>query len=352
MDDLLQTFSDTHYHKFIGISLGVYLVLWFIKKFLLVKLKALFSKTKSRYDDIALEALAQTKLYFIAAVALYVGSQSLILSKKITTGINKTMLIVCAIQFIIWGRQFINSWIQTTIELKNNDPSVKTSLNFIGLLLKALFIALVILFVLNNMGVDVTTFITGLGVGGVAIALATQNILGDLFSSLSIVMDKPFVVGDFITLGPDTAGTIEHVGLKTTRLKSLSGEQIVISNSDLLASRIRNFKRMEERRVVFLLGVTYQTKRENLQKATELIKDIIVKEENARFDRAHFVRFGASSLDFEVVYWITNPEYNIFADVHQKVLYAIHEAFEANNLEFAYPTQTLFVQKNETSALN
>lgn len=347
MNDILMRLSDPHYYKFLGVTVAVYLVMWFAKSIILVKLKSIFSKTKSRYDDLVVYMLSQTKHFFILAAALYAGSHSLVLTPKIVALIDKAMMVCVAIQLIIWGRHFINSWVLLTIESRQNDPSVKTSMNFVGLILKVLFIVLVILFVLNNMGVDVTTFVTGLGVGGVAIALATQNILGDLFSSLSIVMDKPFVVGDFINLGPDTSGTIEHVGLKTTRLKSLSGEQIVISNSDLLSSRIRNFKRMQERRVVFQLGVTYQSKRENLKKATDLIKEIIVREEKARFDRAHFIRFGSSSLDFEVVYWITDPDYLVYADTHERILYAIHEAFESNGLDFAYPTQTLFIERNE-----
>lgn len=347
MLEFLTHFYETPYFKFLAISLSVYLVLWFIKTILLVKLKSILERNNNPYDDMFLDALAKTKLLFILSVALYAGSHALLLNKNITAIITKLLVVVVGVQFIIWGQQLINSWLSITIIRKNNDPSVKTSLNFVGILLKTLFIVLVILFVLNNLGVDVTTFVAGLGVGGIAIALATQNILGDLFSSLSIILDKPFIVGDFINLGPDTMGTIEHVGLKTTRVKSLSGEQIVISNSDLLSSRIRNFKRMEERRVVFQLGVTYQTKREDLHKAPDLIKKIITDEPDARFDRAHFIRFGASSLDFEIVYWVTNPDYNLYADIHQRILYSIHETFEGNGLDFAYPTQTLFVHKTE-----
>lgn len=325
-------------------TVGIYLGLWLIKNIVIAHLRKISVRTTTHLDDIVLNILSVTRQFFMLGVSLYAGFHLSIFDKKYGIYADRLLILIVAFQIIIWGNEAVRSWIDITVQKKNNDPSVKTSLNFIGLILKFVVISLVFIAALNNLGVNVSTFITGLGVGGVAIALATQNILGDLFSSLSIVMDKPFVVGDAISLGEWT-GTVEYIGLKTTRLKSLSGEQIVVSNSDLLSSKIRNYKRMEERRVLFQLGLTYGTKRENLKRVPAIVEEIIKKESNVRFDRAHFIRYGASSLDFEIVYFVLTPDYLEYSNVHQRVLFAIHEAFEANQLDFAYPTQTLFVEQ-------
>jgi small-conductance mechanosensitive channel len=202
--------------------------------------------------------------------------------------------------------------------------------------------AAVLLVLLDNLGVNITTLIAGLGVGGIAVALAAQNVLGDLFSSLSIVLDKPFVVGDFIVIG-EFMGSVEHVGLKTTRLRSLSGEQVVFSNTDLLNSRIRNYGRMFERRVVSKIGVTYQTPAGKLRRIPTIIRDIVEAQDKVRFDRAHFQTFGDSALTFEFVYYVLTPEYNYYMDVQQSINLALFEQLAAEGVEFAYPTQTVFV---------
>ncbi len=174
-----------------------------------------------------------------------------------------------------------------------------------------------LLLALDNLGVDVTALVAGLGVGGIAVALAVQSILGDLFASLSIVLDKPFVIGDFIIVG-DLLGTVENVGIKTTRVRSLSGEQLIFSNADLLNSRIRNYGRMYERRVVFTVGVTYDTPRHKLEDF---------------------------SLDFETVYYVQDPAYNLYMDIQQAINLELYQRFADEGIEFAYPTQTLFLAK-------
>jgi small-conductance mechanosensitive channel len=194
--------------------------------------------------------------------------------------------------------------------------------------------------VLENLNFDVSALVASLGVGGIAVALAAQNILGDLFASLSILFDKPFVVGDFIIVD-DLPGTVEKVGLKTTRVRSLFGEQLVFSNNDLLSSRIKNYKRMEERRVVFPLGVTYQTGAEQLELIPGIIKKTIEKQEKVRFDRSHFKGYGDFALLFETVYWVTEPDYNLYMDIQQKINLELFHLFEEQGIEFAYPTQTI-----------
>lgn len=204
--------------------------------------------------------------------------------------------------------------------------------------------AIILLLALQNLGVNVTSLIAGLGIGGIAVALAIQNLLGDLFASLTISLDKPFVAGDFIIVG-DEKGTVEQIGLKTTRVRSLSGEQLVFGNADLLSSRIRNYKRMNERRVVFGFGVVYATPPETLEQINTLVRSIVESQPNVRFDRCHFHRFGVSSLDFEVVYSINSPDYNTHMDVQQAIHLAIARAFIARGIEFAYPTQTLYIAR-------
>lgn len=204
--------------------------------------------------------------------------------------------------------------------------------------------SVIVLLTLDNLGFDVTALVAGLGIGGVAVALAVQKILGDLFASLSIVLDKPFVIGDFIIVG-EHLGTVEHIGLKTTRIRSLSGEQLIFSNSDLLGSRIRNFKRMYERRVVFTIGVVYQTPLEKLALIPSIIREIIESQKPVRFDRSHFKEYGAFSLNFETVYWVQNPDFNTYMDIHQAINLEIYRRFTREGIEFAYPTQTLFINR-------
>jgi small-conductance mechanosensitive channel len=214
----------------------------------------------------------------------------------------------------------------------------------VGFITKILLWTIILLIALDNLGINISALVAGLGIGGIAVALAVQNILGDLFASFSIFLDKPFVIGDFIIV--DTyLGTIEHIGLKTTRVRSFSGEQLVFANADLLKSRIRNYKRMYERRVVFTLGVIYQTSYEKLKKIPEIIQDIIEKQTQTRFDRAHFKEYGPYSLNFEIVYWVESPDYNLYMNIQQKTNLEIFQRFDDENIEFAYPSQSLYINK-------
>jgi len=183
----------------------------------------------------------------------------------------------------------------------------------------------------------------------VAVALALQNVLGDVFASLSIVLDKPFVLGDFLIMG-EYVGSVENIGLKTTRIRSLSGEQLVFSNNDLLNSRIRNYGRLLERRILFTIGVTYQTPREQVVQIPEMIRKAVEDQERARFDRSHFKSYGDFALIFETVYFVLGPEYNLYMDIQQAINLSIHAQFEEEGIEFAYPTQTLLLVKANEDA--
>jgi small-conductance mechanosensitive channel len=245
----------------------------------------------------------------------------------------------------LWASAGISFYIREAVQKRTSeDVSSTTTITFLGFVARFVLWIIVVLLILDNLGVNITGLVAGLGIGGVAVALAVQNILGDLLASLSIVLDKPFVIGDFIVVD-SYYGTIEHIGLKTTRIRSLSGEQLVFSNNDLLKSRVRNYKRMAERRVVFSFGVIYQTSLEQLKAIKEIVSDIIKKEELARLDRVHFKEYGDSSLNFEVVYYVTNPDYNIYMNVQESINLEIFRRFQQEGIEFAYPTRTLFIQK-------
>jgi small-conductance mechanosensitive channel len=220
----------------------------------------------------------------------------------------------------------------------------------LGLAARAALWTLMVLWALHNAGVDITALVAGLGIGGVAVALALQNILTDVFSSVAILFDKPYQVGDFIAVG-DSMGTVESIGIKTTRMRSQSGEQLVFANGELLKSRIRNFKRMHERRMAFNINLTYQTPPEKVASAASLLREIVETQQPIRFDRAHFKAFGTSALEFEVVYFVLSPDNNLAMDIQQRINLQILERFAAAGIEFAYPTQTLPLRGTQPDTL-
>jgi small-conductance mechanosensitive channel len=290
--------------------------------------------------------IAKTKLLFLIVIGIFVASVFLQLPDRAHSFVSSLLVIALLLQAGVWGITFIASVLEIYQQqaLEKNRAAV-TTINLIGLASKVALWAIVVLLALDNLGVNVTALVAGLGIGGVAVALALQNILGDLFASLSITFDKPFIVGDFLVIG-EHMGSVEHVGLKTTRVRSLSGEQLVFSNSDLLKSRIRNYGRMFERRVVFSIGVTYETPRDKLRLIPTIIREAVEAQEKTRFDRSHFMKYGDYALLFETVFYVLSPDYNIYMDIQQAIYFNIHERFEQEGIEFAYPTQKLFVTKN------
>jgi len=329
----------------IGIFIGTFIVLRVVLSIIRGRLKKLSQKTKTDIDDLIVHLLEKVKFFFLFFISIYVASFFLTLPPNLSSIIGKIIIIVFLLQGAIWGNSIIRYWVDRYKKQKmTEDAASVTTFTALGFVLQLVLWSVILLLILDNLGVDITTLVAGLGVGGIAIALAVQSILGDLFASLSIVMDKPFVIGDFIIVD-NFLGSVEHIGLKTTRLRSLSGEQLVFSNTDLLKSRIRNYKRMYERRVLFAIGVVYQTSLEALKAIPGYIKTIIEKEEQVRFDRAHFKGYGDFSLNFEIVFWVKSPDYNVYMDIQQRINLEIFKKFQEENIEFAYPTQTLFVNR-------
>ncbi|MBI4538453.1 MAG: mechanosensitive ion channel family protein [Gemmatimonadetes bacterium] len=305
----------------------------------------LAQRTDTALDDLVTVLLKATQGFLFLLLAIYLGALILVLPAAVEGLLRKAVIVGLFVQGAIWGNAAITFLVRRhgRRELPE-DPAAVTTLNALGFVARLVLWSLILLLALDNLGIDVTALVTGLGIGGVAVALAVQNILGDLFASLSIVLDRPFVLGDFIVVG-NLMGTVEHIGLKTTRVRALSGEQLVFSNSDLLASRIRNFRRMHERRVVFTFGVVYATPAERLARVPGMVREIVEAQERTRFDRAHFKELADSSLNFEVVYYVLVPEYNVYMDVQQAINLALIRRCAAEGIEFAYPTQTVYVHR-------
>jgi len=321
---------------------GAIIVLLILNKVVLNRLRTLASKTETRIDDFVMRLIERSvvPLLFLGAFCFAITHLTLTDTvKKVLNAFAIAFLVVQATRFLITVLTHI---IEGGIPVQAGE-SKKTS-HTIVVVIRVVGWGVAIVFLLDNLGFNISAVVAGLGIGGVAVALAAQTILGDLFNYFVIFFDKPFVVGDFIIIG-EYLGEIEHIGIKTTRIRSLSGEQLVFSNSDLTSSRIKNYKRMQQRRVVFKVGVVYQTTLEQIKNAPQIIKEIIEKMEGIRFDRAHFMNFGDFSLDIEVVYYVTTGDYNIYMDKQQEMNLKIKEAFEKEKIEFAYPTQTLFVEK-------
>lgn len=327
----------------LGVALAIILVALVIKRVVIRRIAVVAQRTSTRFDDALIKALERTRLWIIAVPALWFSTRALELPERLDNGLQAAASLAVLLQAGIWIAALLDFWIersrQRAMDTTGSDSASLSALSFIG---KLLLWSILLLMALDNLGVDITAMVAGLGVGGVAVALAVQNILGDLFASLSIVIDKPFVIGDFIIID-EYMGTVEHVGLKTTRLRSLGGEQLVFSNSDLLKSRLRNYKRMRERRIVFSFGILYETPADLLEAVPGTVRQLIEREQMVRFDRAHFASFGDSAYNFEVVYWMLDPDYNLYMDTQQRINLGIVRAFAERGIGFAYPTRTLHV---------
>jgi small-conductance mechanosensitive channel len=288
------------------------------------------------------ELVEKTSAIFLVIAAVYAGTSLLELPSSIHHLVFSTFVVALFIQFALWADRIVSTAIAWRLAPRKTKVAMRNALSLIQFVVRVGVWSLAFLLIFENLGFDVTALVAGLGIGGIAVALAAQSVLGDLFASLAIVLDRPFEVGDFIVFG-DQRGRVEKIGIKTTRLRSVSGEQIVCANSDLINSRIHNYKRMAERRVLFGFGTTYDTPAEKLERIPALLKEIIEAQESTRFDRAHFQGFGDSALNFEIVYFVLSADYNTYMNVHQAIILKIVRSFQREGIDFAYPTRTLHV---------
>ena len=320
-------------------------ILFIARRLLRGRLRKLSRDSEGAFFDVAAHVVGQSKGWFLMLIALNVSLRSIEAGDRFDMFFARLLIIGMLVQMGIWAVAGLGRFMHLRREKQlEEDAGAVAAMDIVGFLVRVAVWTVIFLLALDNLGINITALVAGLGVGGIAVALAAQNIISDLFASLSIVLDKPFVLGDFLVID-ELAGNVEKVGIKTTRVRSLSGEQLVFSNNDLLASRIRNYGRMSERRILFTLGVIYQTSREKLEQVPKIVEDIIVKQHSARFDRAHFKEFGAYSLNFEIVYYVESSDYKLYMDIQQAVNYEIFRRFAEAGIEFAYPTQTLFVEK-------
>ena len=315
----------------------------FVRNLIARRMSHLETLEPDKHSGMFSEIVGRIKPYVLFIAALYPASLLLDLPLRAEAAAASAAFIALAIQVGIWGNYIVSAGIRRYVAKRAEaEPVSESGVTVMSLMGRAILWVFILLVILENIGVNVTTLIASLGVAGIAIGLATQNILGDLFAALSILLDKPFEVGHFIIVG-EHLGTVEKIGLKTTRVRSLSGELLIFGNNDLLQSRIRNFTHFQERRVAFTFGVRYDTPAKKLKKIPDMVQHIIENMENTRFDRAHFKSFADFSLVFEVVYYVLNPDYRIYMDIQEKINMEIFEAFENEGIGFAFPTRTIHI---------
>jgi small-conductance mechanosensitive channel len=327
----------------LGLATALFLILLAARRLIRRYHERLKQTPEVEFMELPVEVLSRASLLFFMVVSLVAGLGTLSVGEVTARILQSALTIALFFQAGVWASAAASALIERKRRQSlRTDRAVAGSLGIIGFIIRVLIWAIVVLLILENVGVDVTALVAGLGIGGIAVALALQNILGDLFASLSITFDRPFVVGDFLVVG-DCMGSVEYIGLKSTRLRSLSGEQIIMANADLLGSRVRNYGRMFERRVVFTLGIVYETSADLLERIPAMIREIVSSQKETRFDRSHFAKHSAASLDIETVYYVLSPDYNRYMDIQQAINLRIHREFAGAGIEFAYPTQRIYL---------
>lgn len=320
----------------IAIAVAIVLGLQLLKTLLVERLGKTAASTRIVIDDIVVELMKRLRVFFFVIVSIYLTSLLLDIPVRAAHLIYLVMVTAVLAQLAILGNATIDIWVarHTAKHLANGSEGT-TTIAALGYFGRLILWGMILMLALDNMGVNITALIAGLGVTGIAVALAVQNILGDLFASLSIMLDKPFAIGDFIVVD-DFMGKVEHIGLKTTRLRSVFGEQIIFSNADLLKSRIRNLKRMRERRVVFNLSLTYENSYDNLRRIPALLKDIIDAQPHTRFASAHLKELRDFALLYEVAYFVDRGDHSVYLDTQQEINLTLFQRFHTEGIEFAH----------------
>ncbi|GMT50319.1 MAG: hypothetical protein IEMM0008_1858 [bacterium] len=334
------------YLIFLGVVLVGFVLVKFIRSLIFKTLKQWAEKTTSPLDDFLIPALKKSLIPGLYYGIFYLSSVYLLILPEF---IRKTAHILGVMLIAFVGIRFLSTITVQLVKIYWLEKSELTG----GKSFKGIIPAIQVLiwgaggiFLLDNLGFEVSALLAGLGIGGIAVAVGSQAILGDLFSYFSILFDRPFEIGDFIIVG-EYMGVVEHVGIKTTRISSLSGEQLILANSDLTSSRVRNYMKMKTRRADFKIGVTYETSFPLVKEIPVIIKEIIAHIENTTFDRSHFTSYGDFSLIYETVYYIHTADYNIYMDIQQEINLKIMEEFKKRGIQFAYPTRTLYMSPSE-----
>ena len=330
-------------------AVAVWSVLWILQRFIVSRYKGYSAGQHALLLRLIAYLLGNTTKMFLFGVALYAAQANLTLPNRLQRLVDGIVMIVLLLQIGLWAGRALRFYLELKERERGADRMFAGSLDIIKFIAHVLVWSVLILVALSNLGINITALLAGLGVGGVAVALALQNILGDLFASLSIALDKPFVVDDRLVI--DTyMGKVEHIGIKSTRLRSDSGEQIVLSNADILKSRVRNFGRAPEQRVLTTLRLSYETPADKLRGLPKLLEGIVREQTNVRFERCHLLTLGDSALQFELAYFVQQPNINSVADVQQAVNLCIIEEFRRLKVDFDYPTQRVIFARARTSA--
>ncbi len=328
--------------------LAIILALKVFQIFIVKRLVSLSEKTKNKLDDLLVNVISKIGLPFYVIIGLYFALKDLVVMDMIHTVVEVLFLIIIAyeiVQIVIKVFEYVlDNYLNKRARQEGSRVLTISMVRTLKFFVKLFLWAIAILMVLSNLGINVTSIVAGLGIGGIAVALAAQNILADIFSSFSLYFDRPFEVGDYITIGNDM-GTVERIGLKTTRLRTLQGEELIISNQELTSVRVRNFKRMESRRAAVNLGVEYGLSLETLENIPKYLQEIVEKQENVDFGRCYFTQYNDSSLNFELVYFVNSSDYDDYLAANQAINLAIYKKFVKENIPFAYPTQTVYVKK-------
>ena len=315
---------------FAGAAFVLGLVRWVVVR----RLSIIAARTATWLDDLVVDVVRRTKDWFIVVVALAIGLAGAVLRPGVVAILHGALTIGVMLQIAIWANGAIKFSVTHYRQSRGGDGSSMGTVQGFAFLARIALGAILLIATLDFLGVKVTTFVAGLGITGIAIALAVQNVLGDLFAALAIVLDKPFVIGDSIAVD-NIEGTVEHVGLKTTRIRSTGGEQVIVANADLLRSRIRNFRRLAERRTVLHFGLVHETEPALAARIPGMLQEIVERQKPVRFDRAHLRRIGESSLEYELVYFVTTPDYLVHMNVQQAINLAVLERFRAEGAALA-----------------
>ncbi len=332
--------ATTRVAEALGVAVVTYAALMLIKQVTVSRLGRIAVQTANKVDDIVVDLIARTRRIFLIVIALYAGSGLLTLPSDPRRVTHVAAILAFLFQGALWGNGLIQAWLAQYALKRAEDAGSATAIHALGYLARIFLWGVLLLVALDNLGINITALVAGLGVGGIAVALAVQNILGDLFGALSIVLDKPFVIGDTIVVD-QMEGDVEHVGLKTTRIRSLGGEQIVIANAELLKSRIRNFKRLTERRGLVSFTVPFETPAAIVSDIPRMVRDIVESQPHTRFARSHVKRFADHGLEIETVFFVRRPDYLSFMDAQQAITLGVLAAFERKGIRFSYPTRTV-----------
>lgn len=324
------------------VGLVVWAVLWILRDLTASRYQKYASTKNPTLLRLIAYLIGNTTQILFFAVALDAAQESLTLPDKVQRIVSNTVMILILVQIGLWAGRSVRFYLEMKERERGADRVFSGSLDIISFVARVLIWSLLILVALDNLGVNITALLAGLGVGGVAVALALQNILGDLFASLSIALDKPFVIGDNLTIDA-FIGKVEHIGIKTTRLRSEGGEQIILSNADILKSRVRNFGRLSQQRILATIRLGFDTPTEKLRALPKLLEDVVREHPQAHFERCHLKTLGESAFQFELSYFVQQPSANPILDLQQAVNFRIIDELRRLGLEFAYPAQRVFV---------